>query len=356
MLPSSALLDSEVGNGLLAFTDVSNGRCGYVDVKDHGVLWMPDSVLTPTRFRYGAAVVFTRNGVALTDRNGRLTNLPGAMDAVVTGTDRVALRTDRGWLLADFGGRVLEQQPAGGVKIDSTALRLVPQLFYREPIRESVANEKAASKEAGVLKENAEKGTCTVDREAWRRIGKQNPFYEEARKVVSGKLTETDAENRRMILNYVEKLRTSYTTKDMDFLSQVFSDKALIIVGKVVRQAPRTDGTLLPEKYVEYNVKSKRAYLSKLQMLFRLNKEIELDFSNFRIMRHPTRRDIYGVTLRQKYRSDAYADDGYLFLLWDFSNPKAPLIHVRTWQPAWIDKQTPLPPEEVFHIRNFNLQ
>ncbi len=201
---------------------------------------------------------------------------------------------------------------------------------------------------------------CTVDREAWRRIGKQNPFYEEARKVVSGKLTETDAENRRMILNYVEKLRTSYTTKDMDFLSQVFSDKALIIVGKVVRQAPRTDGTLLPEKYVEYivgkvvrqaprtdgtllpekyveyNVKSKRAYLSKLQMLFRLNKEIELDFSNFRIMRHPTRRDIYGVTLRQKYRSDAYADDGYLFLLWDFSNPKAPLIHVRTWQPAWI--------------------
>ena len=356
VLPSSALLDSEVGNGLLAFTDVSNGRCGYVDVKDHGVLWMPDSVLTPTRFRYGAAVVFTRNGVALTDRNGRLTELPEAMDAVVTGTDRVALRTDRGWLLADFGGRVLEQQPAGGVKIDSTALRLVPQLFYREPKWESEANEKAASKEAGVLKENAEKGTCTVDREAWRRIGKQNPFYEEARKVVSGKLTETDAENRRMILNYVEKLRTSYTTKDMDFLSQVFSDKALIIVGKVVRQAPRTDGTLLPEKYVEYNVKSKRAYLSKLQMLFRLNKEIELDFSNFHIMRHPTQRDIYGVTLRQKYRSDAYADDGYLFLLWDFSNPKAPLIHVRTWQPAWIDKQTPLPPEEVFHIRNFNLQ
>ena len=41
VLPSSALLDSEVGNGLLAFTDVSNGRCGYVDVRATGCCGCP---------------------------------------------------------------------------------------------------------------------------------------------------------------------------------------------------------------------------------------------------------------------------------------------------------------------------
>ena len=46
-----------------------------------------------------------------------------------------------------------------------------------------------------------------------------------------------DAKNRRMILNYCEHFRTAYTTKDIDFLRQVFSDKALIIVGNMVKPA-----------------------------------------------------------------------------------------------------------------------
>lgn len=44
-------------------------------------------------------------------------------------------------------------------------------------------------------------------------------------------------------------------------------------------------------------------------------------------MRHPTMDGIYGVSLRQQYKSDRYADDGYLFLLWDFRNESMPLIH-----------------------------
>ena len=68
-------------------------------------------------------------------------------------------------------------------------------------------------------------------------MAKDNPFFAEASKVISGKLEEKDADNRRMILNYCEHLRTSYTTKDIDFLRQVFSDQALMIVGNVVRSA-----------------------------------------------------------------------------------------------------------------------
>ena len=73
-----------------------------------------------------------------------------------------------------------------------------------------------------------------------RRMAKGSPFYAEAAKILKGHLTETDAASRRQILNYCEHLRTAYTSKDIDFLRQVFSDNALIIVGNVVKTSKET--------------------------------------------------------------------------------------------------------------------
>ena len=58
------------------------------------------------------------------------------------------------------------------------------------------------------------------------------------------------------------------------------------------------------------------------------------------------------MSLRQRYKSDRYADDGYLFLLWDFRNPSMPLIHVRTWQPA----DSAGDGDGMVSISDFNLQ
>ena len=58
----------------------------------------------------------------------------------------------------------------------------------------------------------------------------------------------------------------------------------------------------------------------------------------------------------QTYTSDIYADDGYLFLLWDFKDADVPQIHVRTWQPRILDDQTVIPENEIFSLRNFNLK
>ena len=187
-------------------------------------------------------------------------------------------------------------------------------------------------------------------------MAENHPFYTEAQKVISGNLTEDDAGYRELILNYVEHLRTSYTTKDVDFLEQLFSDKALIIVGSVVRQVATPESNYLTPAQVVYNVRTKREYLTRLKQVFATNRSIELHFSDFHIMRHPTREGFYGVSLRQGYKSDHYSDDGYLFLLWDFTDPYAPQIHVRTWQPTWIDNDTPLPVDEVYDLSNFNLE
>lgn len=184
-----------------------------------------------------------------------------------------------------------------------------------------------------------------------RTMAHNSPFYAEASKIISGKLEETDATRRRQILNYCEHLRTAYTTKDIDFLRQVFSNDALIIVGNVVRQS-KDEAKVGADSRVSYALHTKADYLSRLSKVFGMNKKVDVRFSDFRIMRHPTKEGIYGVSLRQRYQSDRYADDGWLFLLWDFRNASMPLIHVRTWQPS----ATVSGSDGVIEISDFNLE
>lgn len=179
-----------------------------------------------------------------------------------------------------------------------------------------------------------------------------HPFQLEAAKVLSGKLQVNDSLRRRRILNYCEHFRMAYNTKDIDFLNQVFSDQALIIVGLTVRSGDSASAGLSYNDKVEYSIHSKQSYLARLSRIFKSNQKINVDFSDFHIMRHPTINGIYGVSLRQKYKSDSYSDDGYLFLLWDFRNDSMPKIHVRTWQPQQILQQG----EEPVEIGDFNLE
>ena len=44
-------------------------------------------------------------------------------------------------------------------------------------------------------------------------------------------------------------------------------------------------------------------------------------------------------------------------MIWDFTNEDQPKIHVRTWQPDWIDKDKGqrLNPNDVFTLSDFVL-
>lgn len=208
----------------------------------------------------------------------------------------------------------------------------------------------ASSRYAGGAPSPCKAGTRIAQADI-RKIAQGNPFYTEATKILQGRLTETDAAHRRQILNYCEHLRTSYTTKDIDFLRQVFSDDALIIVGNVVKVS-KESGRVAADSRVSYALHTKHGYLARLTKVFAMNRQLDVKFSDFHIMRHPTKDGIYGVSLRQRYSSDRYSDDGYLFLLWDFRNPSMPLIHVRTWQPS----ATVGGSDGVVGISDFNLE
>lgn len=170
--------------------------------------------------------------------------------------------------------------------------------------------------------------------------------------VIKNNLEITDHRRRQLILDYVEQFRTSYNTKDIKFLEQVFSDDALIITGKVIEQkAP--DGIALPDKIV-YKKQTKQEYITNLRRVFANNSYINVTFDEIKVIKHPVNKNYYGVTLHQGYKSSNYRDDGYLFLLWDFTDEQAPQIHVRTWQPDQINGGR-IPEEEIFSLSDFDI-
>mgnify|MGYP004470203803 CR=1 FL=1 len=170
--------------------------------------------------------------------------------------------------------------------------------------------------------------------------------------VVKNNKEITDLRRRQLILDYVEQFRTSYNTKDIRFLEQVFSDDALIITGKVIKQSSG-DRLPLPDKII-YKKQTKQEYITNLKRVFAANSYIKVTFDDIKVMRHPTNPNFYGVTLHQGYTSNKYHDDGYLFLLWDFTDEDQPKIHVRTWQPDQLNGDR-IPEDDIFSLNDFDI-
>lgn len=182
------------------------------------------------------------------------------------------------------------------------------------------------------------------------------------RRIMADGSQVTDLRQREMILNYVEDFRTAYDKKDIDFLEMVFSDDALIITGKVV-QRKKGDGSVQVRPGIVYSKYSKKEYLDRLRTrVFPNTKYIEVTFGNVELVKHPTIEGYYGVKVRQGYKSmfkngAVYEDDGYLFMLWDFRDENRPQIHVRTWQPYWLDeaKTQTIAEDQIININSFKI-
>jgi len=185
----------------------------------------------------------------------------------------------------------------------------------------------------------------------------QNHLY---RKIISDGTEVSDLRHRQMILDYVEQFRTAYNKKDLDFLEKVFSDDALIITGKVIRRkAGDRTAVLKDQGEIVYSQLKKKEYLERLRTrVFPQARYIRVSFSDISVSKHPSIDGYYGVMLKQGYESSNYSDEGYLFMVWDFRDEANPQIHVRTWQPYWLDEQRTqrLDESKVFNINNFIIE
>lgn len=172
------------------------------------------------------------------------------------------------------------------------------------------------------------------------------------RSLISQGVTLSDFRRRQVILDFLENFRTAYNRKDLELIGQAFSENALIIMGRVLQNRPEGPQYLntLGEKRVELIRMNKQQYLTHLQASFTRNRFIDVRFDDIEIMQHPVHEKVYGVNLRQAWRSTTYGDDGYLFLMIDFEDENRPVIHVRSWQPK---KETSR--DEIISMGDFDI-
>jgi len=153
---------------------------------------------------------------------------------------------------------------------------------------------------------------------------------------------------KMQIIDFLESYKTAYALKRLDYIEQIFSDDALIIIGSYLRVKIGEPNPYRNNKIVKYNKLTKQEYIKNLRQAFGSNEFINLKFEDNEIRKSGKGGEVYGIQIRQNFYSANYSDFGYLFLMIDFNNPNTPTIHVRTWQP---EKN---PDGSIYGLNDFN--
>lgn len=141
------------------------------------------------------------------------------------------------------------------------------------------------------------------------------------------------------IVNFLETYKTAYALRRLDYLQQIFSDDALIIVGSVLKVKNSGEVNIPDSEKIKYTKLTKQEYLRNLERCFNSNEFINIKFADNNVVKGGFRdrstgqlKNVFGIQVRQDYYSSNYGDTGYLFLIVDMEDPQNPVIHVRTWQ------------------------
>ena len=205
-----------------------------------------------------------------------------------------------------------------------------------------------------------EEGVFVIDRDGLITDFKFGLDTQTYTQILEERKDVSDFRKRQIILNFVDNFRTAYNRKDVSYLNDLFSDNALIIVGRVVQVAQNSElsdqflGGLDTQR-IELIKHSKEEYLKRLSEVFDKNEYIKVEFDSISVYPHANVEGIYGVELTQHWhsystRQDGYRDEGYLFLMIDLRDEEQPMIHVRTWQPKEVT-----PRDDVINLSNFKI-
>ena len=154
------------------------------------------------------------------------------------------------------------------------------------------------------------------------------------------------------LVQFMEDYKTAYNLGRIDYLEQIFSDNALIIVGNILKQQENMPMDAmkvnLNQKNINYIKLSKKEFLDKLRTVFKNNEAVNIRFDENTIKKQRKDGKVFGIQIAQNYYSTNYADKGYLFLMIDLEDLSNPKIYVRTWQP---EKN---PDGSIFGISDFH--
>ncbi len=185
---------------------------------------------------------------------------------------------------------------------------------------------------------------------SWKAMGQSKPrveFLYQEKSLIHKELEDTtkasqslneneqklsEFERKQRLLALLEDYKTAYFREDYELLDLFLSKSSLIIDGKMISQNPLSKSDTLDQSKSNPAQIAQQGYLPALKSLFDKNEEIEVTFSNMKITQHPRYSEIYGVNLIQSWKSNSYADEGYLFLMIDFKDESKPVIQISAWQ------------------------
>jgi hypothetical protein len=142
-----------------------------------------------------------------------------------------------------------------------------------------------------------------------------------------------------LIINFLETYKTAYALKRYDYINKIFSNNALIIIGKRVEESTRPDDNIYSHMGKNYTLTryTKDQFMYRLRRVFDNNEFINIRFEDNEIRKRDNQSDVYGINIKQNYFSSSYSDQGYLFLMVDIKENADPIIYVRSWQPDKFD-------------------
>ncbi|MDP8231891.1 MAG: hypothetical protein P9L91_04385, partial [Candidatus Zophobacter franzmannii] len=167
------------------------------------------------------------------------------------------------------------------------------------------------------------------------------------------KLSGDTYQKRHILIKFLEKYRSAYLNRDIKTLEKIFSDDAVIIVGRNLPKGKLhrdvESSVRIGQPDTEYTEMNKNQFMLRQQIIFNAQRDIHLGFNSCNVGQKNNDDDVYGISMRQQYASTGYSDEGYLFLLVDF-NGKEPMIYVRTWQPQEWDE------EALYDLTNYEIK
>jgi len=176
---------------------------------------------------------------------------------------------------------------------------------------------------------------------SWVNYSLDDRLIEEA---IEKNQTTNDLESRLMSINFMEYYKTIFNTKQIDLISDIFSENAKIFVG-YVKRSEAIDFDVFNEMNNQLKNKinirqySKEEYINNLESVFKNNNFINIAFRNPDIIKRSKVKDIYALQMHQDFYSDNYSDQGYLLLFVDFTDKIEPKIFFRFWQPERINEE-----------------
>lgn len=160
-----------------------------------------------------------------------------------------------------------------------------------------------------------------------------------------------DINSRYSLLTFMEDYQTAFCTKHIDFIRDLFSDNAIIIVGNKNDKASSVSGmkdvTEIPAKQrpkFTFKQLTKQEYINNLAGLFKRESWIKVNYEENQIAKAVTsgllNHEVLWIEIRQNWDSSSgYNDTGFLALQINMKE-KGSQINVRTFTPEFISIDT----------------